>query len=154
MGFITVVIQLALLFVFSIYCQNTIANDQSNNLSNPDLLFDKVDKECVAWRTVPCQKGMTPTSVISQEKMDDSSESSICMTYQLIPCINVESRNYLIHNGLEEQKSSNVIENEKRLNECEVKNKRSEEDLAVVLRKLKDCRPTNQLADNQCKFSP
>jgi hypothetical protein len=26
--------------------------------------------------------------------------------------------------------------------------------LAVVLRKLKDCRPTNQLADNQCKFSP
>jgi hypothetical protein len=124
MGFITVVIQLALLFVFSIYCQNTIAND----------LFDKVEKECVAWRIVPCQKGMTPRGVISEEGDDPE-----CYSYEYIPCQKIE-RHYVIHNVKDEKEENQDSEkNSNMLNECEFKNKRCQEDLAVVLNKLKDC---------------
>ncbi|XP_046633500.1 uncharacterized protein LOC124312942 isoform X2 [Daphnia pulicaria] len=103
MGFVTVVIQLALLFVLSINCNNTTAVDYP---LNQELFLKKIDTECLAYRYVPCRKSsMTPMNVIFQdEEMNDpnSSKSNItikydfqCISYQLIPC-EKESKNVIL----------------------------------------------------------
>jgi hypothetical protein len=65
MGFVTVVIQLALFLVFSINCQNTTGLEQHEHLALDTALFlAKVDTQCISSRYVPCRKHMKTTTVI------------------------------------------------------------------------------------------
>ena len=74
MGFVTVVIQLALFLVFSINCQNTTGLEQHEHLAlDTALILAKVDTQCISYHYVPCRKHMKTTTVIYCCEYDENS---------------------------------------------------------------------------------
>ncbi|EFX75817.1 hypothetical protein DAPPUDRAFT_322869 [Daphnia pulex] len=131
MGFVNVVVQLALFLVFSINCQNTTGVEQREHLALETALFlTKVNTQCISYRYVPCRKHTKTTTVIYEdEEMDDpnlseSNDTSLrydfqCVSYRFIPCREV-SQNLILKVADEQERLRQTRSTySKRLRKCE-----------------------------------
>ncbi|XP_046631941.1 uncharacterized protein LOC124311473 [Daphnia pulicaria] len=129
MGFVTVVIQLALFLVFSISCQNTtgVAEQREHHALETALFLTKVNTQCISYRYVPCRM-KTTTVIYEDEEMDDPnlSESNDtirydfqCVSYRFIPCREV-SQNLILKVVNEQERLQKTRSTySKRLRKCE-----------------------------------